>query len=492
MTHRVLFATPEIHPFNKIGGLADVSASLVPALAELGQDVRLLLPGYPAIRSAVTDSRPVGAIQDPAGREGCLLLARVAGLDVPAYVLDFPRYFAGLESPYGHTDDERTREAARFHQFALSAVRLALGQDPDWRPSIVHCNDWTSGLVAALLHDEAKRPATVFTIHNLAYQGLFPAESLTALGLPRALWSMDGLEFHGQLSFLKGGLAFADVLNTVSPTYAREILTPEFGCGLDGLLRHRQDRLVGILNGVDYRTWDPDIDELIPARYCPRSLEGKAICKRALQDRFGLARSAHIPLLAVVSRLTQQKGVDLIVDAIDALLALDVQLVVLGTGDPSLESMLTEAQRRWPRQVGLHLGYDEELAHQIVAGADAFLMPSRFEPCGLTQLYSMKYGTIPIVHATGGLADTVQHADSLTAAHSGATGLVFEPNTADELVAAVRWGLELYEADNGTVWRALQSNAMAQDFSWRRSAESYVALYERANVLLRAGSGELG
>jgi starch synthase len=310
---------------------------------------------------------------------------------------------------------------------------------------------------------------------------LFSRQDFERLNLPESLWSMHAMEFHGQFSFLKGGLAFADELNTVSPTYAREILVPEFGCGLEGLLQHRQDRLCGILNGVDYAIWNPATDSLLPARYDAAALDGKVACKRALQRYFGLEQDDGRPLFGVVSRLTDQKGIDLIVALLDKIVAKG-QLVLLGTGDEELERALTQAGERHPGHVGLHFDYDDALAHQIVAGADMFLMPSRFEPCGLTQLYSLRYGTIPIVHKTGGLADTVIDATTDTLANRTATGVCYQPNTIGGLTDAIERAVTLY---NGKRWRALQHSGMIQDFSWERSASAYLELYQRAFSLAR-------
>jgi len=473
MTERVLFVTPELHPLNKEGGLGDVSNSLVRALNAAGTDARLLMPGFPAVKRALRDSRPVLPLVDDRGREGCLSFGAFGDTGLGGYVVDFPAHFDNLRSPYGQAHQESRDEAARFLELARAAVKIATGQ-LDWTPTVVHCNDWTTGLVPVLLDDVAERPATVFTIHNLAYQGLFPYETLHALGLSESLWSHEYLEFHGQLSFIKGGLVFADRLNTVSPTYAREITTPEFGCGLDGLLRHRQAVLSGILNGVDYEVWHPVRDPSIAARYSADDPGGKRRCKEALQRRLGLELRADAPLFGVVSRLTEQKGIDLLLEAIPAIIATGAQLAVLGSGDARLEEALRAVRTANPECVGLQIGYDEALAHQIIAGADCFLMPSRFEPCGLTQLYSLAYGTIPVVHATGGLADTVVDADVAGPAGGRATGISYAADSAVGLVEAIRRAVALY---GGPHWEALQRQAMRQEFSWEKSAAVYQALY---------------
>jgi len=489
---KVLFVTPELHPFNKTGGLGDVSASLTVALHEAGHDVRFLLPGFPAIMNALCASRPVLAVMDSMGRTGCLLLASLDGFPVPAYVLDFPDYFRDRPTPYGETEAERQLDARRFHQFALGAIRVAAGQDPDWRPDVVHCNDWTTGLIPALLSKRSDRCATVFTIHNLAYQGLYPETMHMALGLPDELWEMHGLEFHGQLSFIKGGLSFADVISTVSRTYAREILTPAFGWGLDGLLRYRQDRLFGVLNGVDYRIWNPATDANLPAPFDPAHLSGKATCKQMLQQQLGLRPEPETPLLAVVSRLTEQKGIDLIAESAGRLLSLGTQLVVLGAGDEALERQLSLLSRTYPGQLAVVLGYDEALSHQIVAAADMFLLPSHFEPCGLTQLYSMKYGTVPIAHRTGGLADTVIDVDEARRLGATGTGFSYLPNTPAELYRSVERAVGLYRRNRGRDWQRLRATLMDQDFGWARSASAYTQLFETALTLRDAAIAQPG
>ena len=347
-----------------------------------------------------------------------------------------------------------------------------------WQPDVVHCNDWQAGLVPALLAREVKRPATLFTIHNLAYQGLFPWETFERLGLPRELWHMEAMEFHGQFSFIKGGLAFADRLTTVSPTYASEIRTSAFGYGLEGLLNHRANRLTGILNGADYTIWDPASDPLIPAHFTAHDLSGKARNKAALQQRFGLTVDSTVPLLGVVGRMVEQKGIDLIARAIPSFLDEGVQLAILGSGVHHYEHQLRNLAARHPLQIGLKIGYDEPLAHLIEAGSDLFLMPSRFEPCGLNQIYSLRYGTLPVVRRTGGLADTVFDTGPATLNTGKATGFLFDGTSSDALSATVHRALGYYRQPQQ--WRRLITTAMAQDFSWHASARRYLALYHTA------------
>jgi starch synthase len=347
----------------------------------------------------------------------------------------------------------------------------------DWKPDLVHCNDWQTGLVPPMLSVRKNRPPTVFTIHNLAYQGLFSWKAFKRLGLPTNFWSTEAMEFHNQFSFIKGGLVFADWITTVSPTYAKEIRTKEFGCGLEGLLEHRKDNLTGIVNGVDYAVWNPGRDLHIPVQFNQRSLFHKTENKCALQEHFNLPVDESIPLFAVISRLVEQKGIDLILDIVPDLVEKGAQLVVLGSGDSELEVDILQAEKKYPQQLGVIIGYDEELAHHIEAGADMFLMPSRFEPCGLNQIYSQRYGTVPIVRHTGGLADTVTDTTPETLADNTATGFAFSEATATALWKAIERALEHYQDPDS--WQQIMTTGMKQDFSWKHSAEQYLALYEQ-------------
>ncbi len=481
---RILFVTSEVHPLVKTGGLADVSGSLPVALRRLGQDARIVLPAYRSILEHHPDWTEVAPI--PAAGTGARLLeGRLPGADVTVWLVDIPSLFDRDGGPYQTASGQDWPDnAQRFAAFARAAEAIATGGlVPGWTPDIVHCNDWQSGLVPALLDLRDERPATVFTIHNLAYQGLFPASTLHALGLPGRFWSHHALEFHGQLSFIKGGLVFADMLSTVSPTYAREIRTPAFGCGLDALLEYRQDRLVGILNGADYETWNPETDPHLAARYHAGDLSGKAIDKSALQREFGLAETTDRPLIGIVSRLAEQKGFDLLLAALPGLARQRLQIVVLGSGDPRLEEALRAARREFPDWLGVRIGYDEALSHRIEAGADMFLMPSRYEPCGLNQIYSLRYGTIPIVHRTGGLADTVVDLTPTTRRNRTATGFVFDEPTSSDLRASVTRAIEGYRQPD--LWQTLIQTAMAQDFSWDTSARRYLDLYRLAHEIRR-------
>jgi starch synthase len=464
---RVLFATPECAPLTKTGGLGDVSAALPAALHASGLDVRVLLPGYrPVLEGLRTaSSRDL----DVLGRATRLLESRLPS-GVPVYVLDCPELYVREGGPYQdpHGGDWPDNPL-RFGVFCKAAALLAGGASPlDWKPDVLHCQDWPAALAALFLLLEPARAASVLTVHNLAFQGNFDAAWVSRLGLPPEYFSMDKLEFHGRMSFLKGGLASADAITTVSPRYAREILGEEHGCGLDGLLRSRAGALSGIVNGIDTAIWDPAGDPLVASRYDAATLHAKRANKAALQQRLGLPLETQVPLLGTVGRLTHQKGSDLIADAAAELVATPAQLVVLGSGDRAIEQALRAAAARLPGRMAVVLGFDETLAHLIEAGADVFLMPSRFEPCGLNQMYSQRYGTPPVARATGGLADTIA---------DGESGFLFERAEPAALAAAVRRAAALWRDPQR--WNVLQRRAMARDFSWAEPARRYADLYLR-------------
>jgi starch synthase len=476
----ILFASSEAHPLIKTGGLADVSGSLPRALKSAKQEIRLVLPAYPAAISNADKLKLESDIVLPGARTPVRLLQGwLPGTRVRLYLVDSPEHFDRTGGPYLDEDGvEWPDNAARFALFARAVSAIAMNRAGlDWQPDLVHCNDWQTGLVPALLACRSQRPATLFTIHNLAYQGLFDWETFKELKLPFDWWSIERLEFHGQLSFIKGGLVYADWINTVSPTYADEIRTEAFGCGLEGLLQHREDRVSGILNGVDYRVWNPGKDKLLAETYTARTLERKRANKLALQRAFGLPERAGFPLLGHVGRLVEQKGLDLVIKLIPQLIKRRLQLVVLGTGQPELETALRKAAAQHPEQIGVRIDYDEQLAHLLEAGSDIFLMPSRFEPCGLNQIYSLRYGTPPIVRRTGGLADTVTDASAENIAAGTANGFLFDDISASALLEAIDRALGCYSLPD--VWTGLQSNGMAADFSWSRSAEDYLELYRR-------------
>jgi len=491
---KLLHVAAEVFPFVKTGGLGDVAAALPPALTRAGADVRLLLPGLPAIADALAQPRTVCRLGPLFGAAHVtLLLGQLSG--VPAYVVDAPYLYRRDGGPYQDAGGaEWPDNLQRFALLGWVGAHLAAGElDNTWRPDLLHAHDWHAGLACtyAKVHP-ATSAALVFTVHNLAYQGLFAIGDFPQLGLPVRTLDASGLEFHGQLSFMKGGLKFADRITTVSPTHAREIATPEFGFGLDGVIRGRQARVSGILNGVDYAVWDPAHDTALAAPYDTERIDGKAQCKQALQHEFGLSSEAGGPLLAVVSRLTQQKGIDLVLGALGALLARGTQLVVVGTGDKGLESALQGAAQVHPSRVAVRLVYDEALAHRVIAGADAILVPSRFEPCGLTQMYGLRYGTLPLVRRVGGLADTVTDASAASLRDAKATGFVFDAATPAALERAVERLEALYRQP--PAWRAVMRSAMTRDFSWDHAAADYLALYREAMAQRRyhADSPEVG
>lgn len=477
---RVLFASSEIYPLAKTGGLADVSAALPKALAALGVEMRLLLPGYPkAIESAANKSVEVELENFMGAGPMRLISARVPDTGLPLWLVDCPSLFGRPGSPYRDENGQEWQDnALRFAVFNHVAARISLGLlAANWRADIVHANDWHAGLIPAVLTVTAgQRPATVLTMHNLAYQGLFPAALYPQLGLPGEDFTPEGLEFYGNISFLKAGIRYSDRLTTVSPTYAREILTAEYGCGLEGLLQHRARDLVGILNGVDYSIWDPAIDGNLPASFNSRNIAGKRVCKTALRDELGLEADSEAALVIFVSRITEQKMADVVADALPGIVESGAQCAVIAEGEGRLEERLELAARCHPGRIAVRIGYEETLAHRIMAGGDILLHPARFEPCGLTQLYAMRYGTLPVVRRTGGLCDTVTDATDSSVRGGTATGFVFETADIGDLLRCVDRALALYRQP--LTWRKVQRNAMAQDFGWSQSARRYLALYQ--------------
>ncbi|MBI5258593.1 MAG: glycogen synthase GlgA [Burkholderiales bacterium] len=475
---RVLHAAAEVYPLVKTGGLADVVAALPPAMAAAGADVRLLLPGFPQVLDAVTGARPVCELGPCFGAlRAQLLLGRMPGTHLPAYVIDAPHLYRRDGGPYQASDGtEWPDNQRRFALLGWVGAHLAAGEaDPQWVPEVVHAHDWHAALACAYIADHLPTAAaTVYTVHNLAYQGLFPHDDWALLGLSSRFMAPAGLEFHGQLSFMKAGLKFADRVTTVSPSYAREIATHEFGCGLDGVVRGRGTDVTGILNGIDEVVWNPATDAALAERYDAERLDGKLACRRALQTTLGLEADDHSLLLTIVSRLTAQKGLDLVLAALPGLVREGVQLALQGTGDAALEAAFRHAEQAHPGRVRVHIGYDEARAHQLVAGADVIAVPSRFEPCGLTQLYGLRYGTLPLVRRVGGLGDTVR---------DGATGFVFEAASAEALQACVRRAMGLHA--DPTAWRTMMRRGMAQDHSWAGPAREYLALYEQARLARR-------
>ncbi len=475
---KVLFATSEVYPLIKTGGLADVAASLPRALLKLGQDVKILLPAYASVleKAANTGFKDIAQF-DIEGYSISLKQTRLPGTKVTVWLVDIPEFFDRPGNPYcGPDGNDWFDNHKRFYVFAKVAELIALDQlNLNWQPTIVHCNDWQTGLIPALLSLHAEHPATVFTIHNLAYRGLFSYQAFAELNLPEAFWHHERLEFYGQISFIKGGLAFADYITTVSPSYAQEIQRPEFGYGLDGLIRYRNDSISGILNGIDTDEWNPGTDPHLTSNYNRRTLGNKAKNKLALQEDLGLAINADTPLLGFVGRLVDQKGVDLILAQMNQLLSQNCQLIILGSGFPHYEQALKNIAAQHPTKVAVILGYNESYAHRIEASSDIFLMPSIFEPCGLNQMYSLRYGTLPLVHAVGGLRDTVFEEVQENISDQ-ANGFVFKDASAEGLFSAVQRAIALYQHKDQ--WKKLQLNAMSKDFSWDVSAKEYLAIYE--------------
>jgi len=471
----VLFVVSEALPYAKTGGLGDVGGALPAALASLGWDVTVVMPRYRGI-----DGAPEAACFDGASWAGGLavrVLERRHADGVRMWFVDCPSCF-DRDGIYGEGGVDYPDNAGRYALLARTALETAASVG--LTPAVVHAHDWQAGLVAAYLRSACaaypafRRTRSVFTIHNLAYQGLFPAEVTPSVGLGWDMFTPEGLEFWGQLSFLKAGIVYSDCVTTVSRRYAREIQTDAQGCGMDGLLRSRAAALVGIPNGIDVAAWDPETDPLLPAHYSVKDRSGKATVKRALLDRFGMRTETQRrrPIVGMVSRMVDQKGLDLIAGAERDLMALDATYIVLGTGEATYEQMWRRLMREHPDRVAATIGFSEDLAHLIEGGSDLFLMPSRFEPCGLNQMYSLRYGTIPVVRATGGLDDTVEQVDL---ASGRGTGFKFDEPTSEALLSALRRALAAYQRPG--LWRRVQAKGMRQDHSWEKSAREYVKLY---------------
>ncbi|WP_308418098.1 glycogen synthase GlgA [Chitinimonas sp. BJB300] len=482
---KILHVAAECFPWLKTGGLADVIGALPTAQRVQGMDARILLPGFPAIRAGLLDAKRVAVVPPHFVASECVLWQGKLPDGTPVYVIDAPSLFDRPGNPYA--DGDQRPYPDNYRRFALLgwvAVQLAAGQLGGWRPDVLHAHDWHAGLAAAYLKHAAllrgsKLAASVFTVHNLAYQGLFPGDVFGELSLPGNFFQYDGLEFHGQLAFIKSGLQFSDRIATVSPTYAREIQSAEHGCGLDGLLRYRVAHLTGILNGVDAASWNPAADPALPGHFDVEKTVGKARCKACLQKELGLACAPNALLFGVVSRLTEQKGLNLVLAGMQKLLAQGGQLVVLGSGEPALEAGFKQMEQDHPGSVVVRLGFEEPLSHRIFAGADVIMVPSRFEPCGLTQMYGMRYGALPLARRTGGLADTVVDCSLENLADGTACGFVFERFEQPDFDAAVQRAFVLYAKP--PIWREVRRHAMGRQFDWAAPAQAYLALYRAAH-----------
>ena len=465
---RSLFVASELYPFVKTGGLGDIAGALPQALIEEGADIRLLVPGYPGILQNLKNETPLRKLEPFFGRNDAQLLSgRLNG--IPAYVIDCPSFYDRI-SPYG---DENGKDWADNHLRFAALCRVAADihlYDAEWKPDVIHANDWQCGLIPAYLQSRGNdRPRCVFTIHNMAYQGNFPASVLRDINLPQHMFTVNGVEYYGKVSFMKAGLQYADIITTVSPTYAKEIQSSEFGCGMDGILRERSNVVVGILNGIDTQVWNSETDQIIKRTYTIETLKNKAINRTSLIEKCQLQLDKSMPVFGVISRLVSQKGLDLLVQAAPEVLKMGAAFVILGSGDEKLERQFRTLSTEWPAQVHLSTYYDEPHAHEIIAGADCVIVPSRFEPCGLVQMYALCYGTLPLVRNTGGLADTVvENGDA-------STGFVFENAEVKDLSLALVRACALYRSTSH--WKKRQVNAMQQDFGWSISAKKYLAAY---------------
>ncbi len=472
---KVLHVAAEAFPLIKTGGLGDVAYALPRAERALGMSVRLLLPGYASVLSGLTHLKRVADIGSVFGAANVrLLLGKLPRVGTDVYVIDSPSLFGRNGNPYLGPDGREWNDThRRCGLLGWTGARIADGDlDRTWKPDIVHSHDWHAGLTAAYLAENPAHTAkSVFTIHNLAFRGLFPFGESDDLGFSRRMGFPHQFEFFGNFSFLKAGLVFSDKITTVSPTYAREVLTDAMGFGMQGVLKNRSKDFSGILNGLDYDIWNPKTDVQLVARYDSDDISGKAQCKKDLQKTFGLDENAKGPLFGVVSRLADQKGLDLVLASLGQILSLDGQLVVLGSGEPTLESSFRHVAQTHKGHVACYIGYDEVLSHRLVAGSDALLVPSRFEPCGLTQIMALRYGTLPVARRTGGLADTI----TPIAGDTG-DGYLFDDPSPEALCAALRDATSLY-ADKAA-WNRAVKRAMVKDFSWEKSANAYTALYK--------------
>jgi len=482
---RILFVSSEAYPLIKTGGLADVSGSLPAALRESGADIRILIPGYPAVLQNLINTQPLATMSGlPYIESATLLLGEMPDTKVPVIAIQCEALYERDGGPYvdSHGKDWDDNPL-RFGILSLLAARLSCEDSPvsDWIPDIVHCNDWQAGLTPAYLRFmDQVRAKSIFSIHNMAFQGTYSAEWVSKLQLPAESYQMHGLEYYGRMSFLKAGAYYADAIATVSPTYALEMQTEAYGFGMQGLIASRSHEVHGILNGIETHEWNPAADPHIAKPYDDKNLVGKKHVKQALQTQLGLTVNDTAPLLGVVSRLTHQKGLDMLLEIAGPLLEKGCQLAVLGNGERELENGFKSLAVRYPQKVSAVIGYNEPLSHKIMAGVDMFIMPSRFEPCGLNQMYGMRYGTPPIVTSTGGLADSVTDTNTQNLRRNTATGFVLKSPTAHELLNTIEHALTYY-ADVKT-WKKIQRNGMRRDLSWKESAGKYMELYSQTLV----------
>ncbi len=472
---KILYVSSEIYPFAKLGGLGDVADALPRALAGDGMDVRLLLPGYPDVLKNLENPAVLAVQARFCGQDTARIVLGRLPHGLMAYVIDIPRFYDRSGIYYNENGHDWPDNHLRFGALGFVAASLD-SYDRGWKPDIVHGQDWLCGMMPVYLNArEQDRPKSVLTVHNLAYQGLFPFSTCASLALPQSCFSVAGVEFYGQVGFLKAGLYYADAITAVSQTYAREIQDPVLGCGLDGLLRHRARDLRGILNGIDTDIWDSEKDSYLHAPYGVSTIRDKRKNRHALMEALGLSVRKNVPLFGVVSRMVPQKGLDLLPEAMTESLDAGAGLVILGAGDAVLQAQMQKLSARWPGQVAVKTGYNETLAHRIIGGADALLVPSRFEPCGLVQMYALRYGTLPVVRRTGGLADTVEGNGP------GANGFLFEEANVADMEDALRRVRKTFRRPG--LWMCMQRNAMARDFSWKKSARQYRILY--ADLLAR-------
>ncbi len=484
---RILFVTSEAFPLIKTGGLADVSGSLPAALQDINADVRILIPGYPAVLNKLANPRFLTTISNlPNVGAVNLIIGEMPETKVPVMAIESVGLYQRDGGPYvDATGKDWDDNPTRFGILSLVAAILSDEKSPlaDWVPDITHCNDWQTGLTPAFMHfmsarrTQMKQAKSVLSIHNLAFQGCYGAEWVGRLGLPADSYQINGVEYYGQLSFLKAGIFYADGLSTVSPNYAKEIQTEAYGFGMQGLLTARGKEIHGILNGLDTQEWNPATDPYLAKHYDVNNLDGKQAVKQALQNKLGLKVQAETPLLGVVSRLTYQKGLDMLLSCAEALIKEhNCQLALLGSGDTNFEQGYRELAKRFPNQVSVTIGYNEELSHQIMAGCDIFIMPSRFEPCGLNQMYGLRYGTPPIVTNTGGLADSVQDCNEINLKNKTATGFVMPKADPKALVSAIARALSFYQDESK--WKSIKENGMRQNLDWTKSAKAYLTMYQ--------------